>query len=340
LLRCTARFSDVQFMRRRKFIRLLGGAAALWPFAVSAQQAGPLRRIGFLLSAAPPDHFGPGRGFTQGMRELGYLEGKDFVVEWRSAEGRYERLPDLAAELVRINVDVIVTGSSPAIRPAQQATSTIPIVMGYCTDPVLSGFVTSLAHPGGNTTGLASSGDDSSPKQLELLATIVPSLSRVAYLTNPQNPGSATLMKSAQSATEKAGLLLVPVEARSPQEIDAAFATMAKQNVAAVMVGGDGTFFIQRQQIARLAILNRLASIFQVPEFVAAGGLMSYGESLEEFYRRAASFVDKIFKGAKPGDLPIEQPTRFNLVINRKTADAIGLTIPPQLYVFADDVVE
>jgi putative tryptophan/tyrosine transport system substrate-binding protein len=212
--------------------------------------------------------------------------------------------------------------------------------MGYATDPVRSGFVASLAHPGGNTTGLAGSGDDSSPKQLELLATIVPSLSRVAYLMNPQSPTSVTLMKSAQSAAEKAGILLVPVEARNPQEIDDAFAAMAKQDVAAVMVGTDALLFIQRQQIAQLALRNRLASIFQLREYVVAGGLMSYGESLEEFYRRAASFVDKIFKGAKPGDLPIEQPTRFNLVINRKAADEIGLTIPPQLYIFADEVIE
>jgi len=320
---------------RRKFLATLGGAAAAWPLAAEAQQPGTLRRIGFLFSAIPPAHFGSdggGRGFTQGMRELGYLEGKDFVVEWRSAEGHYERLTDFAA--------AIVTGSSPAVRPAQQATTTIPIVMGYSTDPVGNGFVASFAHPGGNTTGLAGSADDSSPKQLELLATIVPRLSRVAFLKNPQSPSSLTVMKSAESAAEKAGLLVVPVEARNPQEIDDAFAALAKQIVAAVMVGTDPMFFVQREQIAQLALRNRLASIFQLREFVAAGGLMSYGESLEEFYRRAASFVDKIFKGAKPGDLPIEQPTRFNLVINRKTADAIGLTVPPQLYIFADEVIE
>jgi putative ABC transport system substrate-binding protein len=212
--------------------------------------------------------------------------------------------------------------------------------MGYSTDPVGNGLVASFAHPGGNTTGLAASGDDSSPKQLELLATIVPRLSRVAFLMNPESPTSSTLLKSAQSAAEKADLLVMPVEARNPQEIDNAFAAMMKQNVAAVMVGTDAMFFVQRQQIAQLALRNGLASMFQLREYVVAGGLMSYGESLEEFYRRAASFVDKIFKGAKPGDLPIEQPTRFNLVINRKTADAIGLTIPPQLYVFADDVIE
>lgn len=211
--------------------------------------------------------------------------------------------------------------------------------MGYSTDPVGNGFVASLARPGGNTTGLAGSSDDSAPKQLELLA-IVPKLSRVAILTNPDNPNSPAVMKSVRSAAEKAGLLVVPVEARSPQQIEDAFAALAKQSVAAVMVGNDAMFFVQRQQLAQLALSNRVASIFPLREYAAAGGLMSYGESLEEFYRRAASFVDKIFKGAKPGDLPIEQPTRFNLVINRKTADALGLAIPPQLYIFADEVIE
>ena len=330
-------------MKRRAFITLLGGAAAAWPLAARAQQRDQARRVGFLLAAVPAaqmDWDDLGRGFTQGMRELGYVEGKDFVVELRSAEGQYERLTDLAAELVQLKVDVIVAGSPLAVRPAQQATTTIPIVMGYSTDPVGNGFVASLARPGGNTTGLAGSSDDSAPKQLELLATIVPKLSRVAILTNPYNPNSPVVMKSARSAAEKAGLLVVPVEARSPQQIEDAFAALAKQSVAAVMVGNDAMFFVQRQQLAQLALSNRVASIFPLREYAAAGGLMSYGESLQEFYRRAASFVDKIFKGAKPGDLPIEQPTRFTLVINRKTADTLGLTIPPQFYIFADEVIE
>jgi len=328
---------------RRQFITLLGSAAAVWPLAARGQQRDQARRVGFLLAAVPAaqmDWDDLGRGFTQGMRELGYVEGKDFVVELRSAEGQYERLTDLAAELVQLKVDVIVAGSPLAVRPAQQATTTIPIVMGYSTDPVGNGFVASLARPGGNTTGLAGSSDDSAPKQLELLATIVPKLSRVAILTNPYNPNSPAVMKSARSAAEKAGLLVVPVEARSPQQIEDAFAALAKQSVAAVMVGNDAMFFVQRQQLAQLALSNRVASIFPLREYAAAGGLMSYGESLREFYRRAASFVDKIFKGAKPGELPIEQPTRFNLAINRKTADALGLMIPPQLYIFADEVIE
>jgi putative ABC transport system substrate-binding protein len=325
-------------VKRREFITLLGGAAA-WPLAARAQ---PMWRVGFLLSAIPASQFGLDdlAGFTQGMRGLGYLEGKDFVIEWRSAEGQYERLPDLAAELVQMKVDVIVAGSTPAVRPAQQATTTIPIVMGNAIDPVGNGFVASLAHPGGNTTGLAGSSDDSSPKQLELLATIVPRLSRVAVLTNPHNPTSSATMKSAQAAAQKANLLVVPAEAYNPEQIEDAFTALAKQNVTAVMVGTDAMFFVQRRQIAQSALANRMASVFSLRAYAAAGGLMSYGESLREFYRRAASFVDKIFKGARPADLPIEQPTRFNLVINRKTADALGLMIPPELYIFADEVIE
>jgi putative ABC transport system substrate-binding protein len=330
-------------MKRREFITLLGGAAAAWPLAARAQQPGTFRRIGFLYGSIPLTQLGTedlSRAFIQGMLELGYLEGKDFVVEWRSAAGQYERLADLAAELARLKVDVIVTGSAAAVRPAQQATTTIPIVMAYSTDPVGNGFVASLARPGGNTTGLAGSSDDSAPKQLELLTTVMPRLSRVAILTNPHNPNSAAVIKSAQSAAEKVGLVVVPVEARSLEEIEDAFAAIAKQSIAAVVVGLDAAFFVHRHQLAQLALDNRLASMFPVRDYAAAGGLMSYGESLRDFYHRAASFVDKIFKGAKPSDLPIEQPTRFKLVINRKTADALGLTIPPQLYIFADEVIE
>ena len=330
-------------MKRREFITLLGGAAAAWPLAARAQQPGTFRRIGFLFGSIPLTQLGSedlSRAFIQGMLELGYLEGKDFVVEWRSAAGQYERLADLAAELARLKVDVIVTGSAAAVRPAQQATTTIPIVMAYSTDPVGNGFVASLARPGGNTTGRAGSSDDSAPKQLELLTTVMPRLSRVAILTNPHNPNSAAVIKSAQSAAEKVGLVVVPVEARSLEEIEDAFAAIAKQSIAAVVVGLDAAFFVHRHQLAQLALDHRLASMFPVRDYAAAGGLMSYGESLRDFYHRAASFVDKIFKGAKPSDLPIEQPTRFKLVINRKTADALGLTIPPQLYIFADEVIE
>ena len=328
-------------MRRRKFIMLLGGAAAAWPVAARAQQAGKVWRIGFLSSLPrAPIAGGLYGGFQQGMRELGYVEGQDFVSEWRSADGKYERLPELAAELVRSKMDVLISGLTPGVRALQQATSTIPIVIAYAIDPVGNRLVASLAHPGGNTTGLAGSSDDSAPKQLELLSAVVANPSRIAFLGNPENPGYSAVRKSAQDAAEKAGLFLLVLEARSAQEIENALATSTKERAQALLVAGDGVFFGQQQRLAQLALSNHLPTMFPQREYVEAGGLMSYGENLSEFFRRAASFVDRIIKGAKAGDLPIEQPTKFNLVVNRKTADALGVTIPPQLYIFADEVIE
>src|SRR5262249_48495596 len=213
----------------------------------------------------------------------------------------------------------------------------LTIVMAYATDPVGTGFVASLAHPGGNTTGLAGSSDDTSPKQLELLAAIVTNPSRIGLLGNPDNPAYSPVRNGAQDAAKKAGLSLLTVEARNLQEIENAFAAFAKEHVQAVMVATDAVFLGQQQRLAQFALTNRLPTMFSQREYVEAGGLMSYGESLFDFFRRAASFVDKIIKGAKPGDLPIEQPTKFHLVINRKTADALGVTIPAQLYIFADE---
>jgi len=326
---------------RRKFVAtLLGGAAATLQLAARAQQPGKTWRIGFLLSAPRSPTPGFYAAFVQGMRELGYVEGKDFIIEWRSVEGRYERFPELAAELVRLKVDVFVTGVTAALPALKQATSTIPIVMAYSTDPVGNGLVASLVHPGGNITGLTGSSDDSSPKQLELLATIVPNVSRIGLLGNPDTETYTSVLNNAQAAAQKVGLSLVPIAARNPREIEEAFAAFAQERVQAVMVAVDAVFFGQRQRIAELALANRLATIFALREYAEVGGLMSYGENVADFFRRAASFVDKIFKGAKPGDLPIEQPTKFHLVINRKTADGLGLTIPPQLYIFADEVIE
>ena len=325
-------------MKRREFITLLGSAAA-WPLAARAQQPDGMRRIGFLgggTVALQPIY----NGLLQGMRELGYREGKDFVVEWRLAEGQYERFTEFAAEMVRLKVEVIVVSTPAAIRPTQQATSTIPIVMGYSTDPIGSGFVTSLAHPGGNVTGLASSLDDIVPKQIELLASAVPGLSRVGLLVNPGNPNTPPVLKSAQASARQAGFVLVAVEAQTPSELETALVTLTKERVGAVIVIADAFFNSQRRRLVELALQARLATMFGQREYAQEGGLMSYGESLFEFYRRAANYVDKIFKGAKPADLPIEQPTLFKLVINRKTADALGVTIPPQLYIFADEVIE
>jgi len=327
-------------MRRRDFVTLLGGTAAAWPLAARAQQTAKVWRIGFLSAVSRSAASGSYVAFVQGMRELGHVEGKDFVIEWRSVEGRYERFPEIAAELVRLNIDVFVTGVTAALPALKRATSTIPIVMAYSTDPVGNGLVASLAHPGGNITGLAGSSDDSSPKQLELLATIVPNLSRLGLLGNPDTETYSSVLNRTQDAAQKIGLSLIPIEARNRQEIEDAFASFAKERVPAVMVAVDAVFFGQRWRIAELALANHLATMFALREYAEAGGLMSYGENIAEFFRRAASFVDKIFKGARASDLPIEQPTKFSLVINRKTADALTVTIPPQLYIFADEVIE
>jgi putative ABC transport system substrate-binding protein len=288
-------------MRRRDFIFLVSSTAVPWPFAASAQQReGKLRHVGFLSGVSGPVFASNYAEFVRGMRELGYEEHKDFVTELRTAEGNYERFPDLARELVEQKVDILLTGVSAAIRYLQQATATIPIVMVYSTDPVKNGFVASLAHPGGNITGLAGSSDDTAPKQLELLATFVPRGSRIAVLGNPASPNYTGVLKGAQASAEKAGLSVLPTEARSPEEIANAFATLDKEGAQGVIVAGDAIFFDQRHQIAELALRNHLPSIFAQREFVVDGGLMSYGENLSDFFRRSAFFVDKIFKGANP----------------------------------------
>ena len=326
-------------MRRRELIALLASVLA-WPLAARAQQGPKVWRIGFLAGAPREANSRNYASFVEGMRELGYVENKDFVIEWRSANGQYERFPELARELIRLKVDVIVTAAGAAIRTLQDATTTIPIVWVYSTDPVGNRFVASLAHPGGNITGLAASSNDTAPKQLELLAMIAPSASRIGILGNPNNPNFASVLKNAQVAGERAGLFITPVAAGNVEEIERAFAAFDKQGIQGVIATTDAVFFAQREHIAELALAKRLPTMFSQREYVEAGGLMSYGENLSDFVRRAAVFVDKIFKGAKPADLPIEQPTLFHLVINHNTADALGLTIPPQLYTFADEVIE
>jgi putative ABC transport system substrate-binding protein len=329
-------------LKRRDFITLLGGAAS-WPLLAPAQQpAGRVRRIGFVAGATRPAalELSPYFGFLEGMKELGYLEGRDFVVEWRFAEGQYDRFTDFATEFARLKVDLIFTALGIAVAAMQEANPGVPIVMGYSVDPVGLGLVASLARPGGHTTGLASAVDQIMAKQVDLLLTAVPHLTRIAVLTNPANPASPAIFKNVEAAAHQAGVGLLPVKARHADEIARVFDTLSKERAGAIIVSVDALFFARRQQIVDLALRNRLASIFGNRDYAQAGGLMSYGESLHEFYRRAATFVDKIFKGAKPRDLPIEQPTKFNFVINRKTADALGLTIPAQLYIFADEVIE
>jgi putative ABC transport system substrate-binding protein len=326
-------------MKRREFITVLGGAAA-WPFAARTEQADKVWRIGFLSGVPRPIFLPLYTAFLLGMQNLGYVEGRDFVTEWRSAEGDYQRFPGLAADLVRLKLDVIITGSTPGVRVLQQATETIPIVIAYSNDPVGNGLVTSLARPGGNTTGLAGSSDDTAPKQLEFLTAVVPKASRIGFLGNPASPNYSTVLKRAQAAAQTSNLVLVHVEGSNPAEIENAFRVMTNERVQAVMLVGDPVFVAQHKLLATLALRNRLPSIFAFREYVDAGGLMSYGENLSDFFQRAAFFVDKIFKGTKPSEIPVEQPTKFHLVINRKTAEALGVTIPPQLYIFADEVIE
>lgn len=324
-------------MRRREFIALLGGAGT-WPLPARAQQPAKTWRVGFLAGGARPVPLdsSPYAGFTRGMRELGYVEGKDFTMEWRFAEGRTGLFPGLAAELVRLKVDVIVLGTTQAVPAVLRETRTIPIVMGDSVDPVGQGFVASLAHPGGSITGTASSREETTPKQVELLATIIPNLARVGFVMNPGNDGHPILLKIVEVSAEKARLMSVPVQMGNVEEMPSAFMALTDARVGAVLVPADAFFFSQRQWIAEHAIKSRLPTMFAQREYAEAGGLMSYGE----FYRRAASYVDRIFRGAKPADLPIEQPTKFDFVINRKTADALGITIPASLYIFADKVIE
>ena len=328
-------------IERRKFLATLGGAAVAWPLAARAQ-AGRVWRIGFVAGGARPVplYSSAYAGFLHGMRELGYVEGKDYVVEWRFAEGRFELFPDFAAEFARLKVDVIVTALGIAVPPMQQANISTPIIMGYSIDPVGLGFITSLARPGGNTTGLSSAIEDIVAKQVDLLITAVPGLSRLAVLGNPANLTRPIVLKTVEAAARQAGLNLLPLEVPKLQDIERTFEVMTRERAGALIVQVDPFFFTQRALIAELALRHRLPSISGNREYVEAGGLMSYGDSLREFYRRAATFVDKIFKGAKPGDLPVERPTRFNLTINRKTANMLGLDIPPQLQMFADEVIE
>ncbi len=326
--------------RRRRLILALGAGALAAPLLSFAQQQVKVSRVGFLAPRRPvdlaTDVYG---GFLRGMRELGYIEGKNLVIEWRYADGVPDRLPGLAAELVRLNVDVMVTGGWPAASAAQKATTTIPIVMGSASNPVDAGLVKSLARPGGNITGV-SVFTDLHPKRLEMLLIMVPNLTRVAVLVNPRDSLHMATLKSVQAAAQQTVVKVLPVEVRTPQEIETAFSLMAREKVGAVIVAGGGLFNQHEIRIADLSAKKRLPSISSRGEFAEAGGLMSYGDSRAETFRRAATLVNKILRGAKPGDLPVEQPTKFELIINGKTAKALGITIPQLLLVRADRVIE
>ena len=324
---------------RRAFIVTLAGGLLAAPLAAEAQPPqAKIARIG-LLGDVPRFLDEP---FRHGLRELGYIEGQNIVIEHRAPEWKYERLPGLAVELVRLQVDVIVAASPAATKAAKQATSSIPIVFTVSGDPVADGFVASLARPGGNVTGLATVGPDLVGKQLEMLKAIVPKVSRVAVLQNPvtHRDTHGGVLRQLEGSARGLGMQLLVFEARTPSEIDAAFVAMSSQRVDGILVLRDAMFRAQRAQITALAAKKRLPGIYGLREEAEAGGLIAYGASVPQLYRRAATYVDKILKGAKPGDLPVEQPTTFELVINLKTAKALGLTIPPSLLQRADQVIE
>jgi putative ABC transport system substrate-binding protein len=324
-------------VKRREFITLLGGAAA-WPLAARAQHAGKLPTIGFL-SANPSIESQRVAAFVQRLRELAWIDGRNLAIEYRWAEGRNERNAESAAEFVRLKVDVIVTVGTPPTLAAKQATALIPIVFAAASDPVGTGLVASLARPGGNVTGLSVQTTDLAGKRLELLREVIPRLSRLAILANVGNPASVLDMSEAQGAARALGLEVTTSEIRRAEDISPAFDAL-KGRAEAVYVCVDALVNTHRIRINTLALAARLPTMHGLREYVEAGGLMSYGPNLPDLLRRAADYVDKILRGAKPGEIPVEQPTKFDLVINLTTAKALGLTIPESFLARADEVIE
>jgi putative ABC transport system substrate-binding protein len=329
-------------MDRRRFIGTIASGLLAAPLAAEAQQAARIARIGFLAgNLASGPHMTD--GFRQGMRDLGYLEGRNFALEFRDAEGKLERLPALAADLVALKVDVIMVGGTLAALAAKQATKTIPIVFASAIDPVADGLVTSLARPGGNVTGLSALAPELVGKRMELLKQAVPGVSLVAFLQQPVVLGERTvndIRREADVAARALGVRLQFFEAPGPADFDRAFSDMTKARAGAMTLFGGAMFLIERRRLVDLAAKNRLPAVYGLREYVDAGGLMSYGPINVDLFRRAAIYVDKILKGAKPGDLPVEQPTKFELVINLKTAKALGITIPQSVLGRADEVIQ
>ena len=315
------------------FVLAFGGVGA------RAQQPTKVPRIGYLTAASLSAIAERTEAFRQGLRELGYVEGKNIVIEWRFSEGKADRLPALAAELVRLKVDIIVSAGPAVTRPAKEATATIPIVMAFDNDPVGNGFVASLARPSGNITGLSTLAPEISGKQVELLKEIVSKLSRVAVLGTSTNPGNARALKEIEVAAGAFGVKLQYLDVRGAKDIETVFRAASKGRADAVLVLTGPVLVINRKQVIDLAVKNRLPATYYRSEFVEDGGLMSYGVNIADLDRRAATYVDKILKGAKPADLPVEQPTKFELVINLKAAKQIGLTIPPNVLARADKVI-
>ena len=327
-------------LERRDFLIAVGAILAA-PLAADAQQAEKVHRIGFLSATSPSDRPPLLDAFRQRLRELGWVEGKNIVIDYRYAEGQVDRLPDLAAELVRLKVDLLVSWGTQGVTAAKSATKTIPIVMIAVRDPIGIGLIASLARPGGNVTGVSgSAGLEWVAKQLELLKQTVPKIRRVAILSNPTNAYHQLAIRELDVAARSLGVQLQLLEARGPNEFDGAFAAMAKESAGALLVLSDAMLNSHATRLADLAARSRLPAVYGVRESVEAGGLMSYGPSFLDSFRRAATYVDKILKGAKPGDLPVEQPTKFELVINLKIAKSLGLTIPQSVLLRADEVIQ
>lgn len=326
-------------MRKKIFCLALGALLVALGFPAQAQQTGKIPRIGYLSSLSASSDSSRNDAFRQGLKELGYVEEKNVAIEYEFAQGKLDRLPDLAGELVRLKVDVIVVGGSTATRAAKNATKLIPIVMINVTDPVVLGFVVSLARPGGNITGLSNLAPELGGKRLELLKEIVPKLSRVAVLGDPNSPAYGPQLNELELAARALGLQLQPVEVRGPGDLENAFSAMIKAHAGAFMGLQQPTIDILRKRIMDLAGKNRLPAMYPNGENVEAGGLMSYAADISTMFRRAATYVDKILKGTKPADLPVEQPMKFELVINLKAAKQIGLTIPQWTLMKADKVI-
>jgi ABC-type uncharacterized transport system substrate-binding protein len=330
-------------MNRRVFLSAVTGGLLAAPLAAKAQQPGKVYRIGILGNVPLTDPEGANLwgAFVQGLKELGYVQGQNITIEHRTSGGQYGGLPALASDLVRLKVDVIVVPTVQNALAAQQATRTTPIVAASLgAEPARSGVIASFARPGGNITGLSFAGPELAGKQIELLKDIVPTVSRVAVLANPTNGSHSAWLREANVAARSLQLQLHTLEARQPNELESAFVAMTRQRAGALLVLVDGMFLLHRGRLATLAAKHRLPAMYGLREHVDAGGLVFYGASLRESFHRAATYVDKILKGAKPGDLPIEQPSKFDLVINLKTVKALGLTIPPSLLQRADQVIE
>jgi ABC-type uncharacterized transport system substrate-binding protein len=333
------------WLQRREFITLLGGAAAAWPVAARAQQAAKVARIGCIVTGSleSPEQRATVDAFRQGLRERGYVEGQNIIIEYRAADGRIERFPELATELVRLNLDLIVASNTPAALAAKQATTAIPIVVPVMGDPVGDGLASSLARPGGNVTGMTFLGPELATKRLELLKQAFPTMSRVAALWHPGAYGDSTMKEMMGKLAAAAGTLQVQlqlVEVRGAAEFDRAFLAMGRERADALIVLPSPMLFSERRHIVDLATKHRLPSIAMAREFAELGGLMAYGANLPDLFRRAATYVDKILQGAKPADLPVEQPIKFEFVINLKTAKALGLAVPLIMQMTADEVIE